>query len=87
MHTDEYEISISRELDICKNKVHVLKKALSLRETKFNMSTEKFIVLYRHGEISVDDIDYISWINDYRALRTWQATLNQYEELLVLMRI
>jgi len=87
MHTDEYEISLSRELDICRKKVNALKKNLSRREIKFNMPTEEFIMLFRHGEIPVDNKDFISWMNDYQALGKWQSTMKQYEEMFSLMRI
>jgi len=86
MHTDEYEISLSREIDVCRTKVHALKKNLTCMERKFSLTTEAFVARAGHGELSPGNKDFIDWLDDYRALRMWQATLNQYEELFLLMR-
>lgn len=87
MHTDEYEISLSRELDVCKKKVDVLMKKLSRRENNFNVSTEELITYADHGETPSGDKDFIAWMDDYYALRKWQSTLQQYEELFLQMKI
>jgi len=87
MHTDEYEISLSRELEVCIKKVNALKKNLSRMEIKFNMTTEEFIVRFHHGEIPEDNKDFTTWMNDLHALRKWQSSMQQYEELFYFMKI
>ena len=87
MHTDEYEISLSREIDVCKKKVHALKKNLTRMEQKFSMTTDAFVARAGQGEIACGNKDFTAWMDDYLALRTWQGTMKQYEELLTLMRI
>lgn len=82
MHTDEYEISLSRELDVCRRKVRILQKKLVCREKKFNMSTEEFAREFHAAKIDTQDSDFLSWFYDFEALGKWQENLEQYERLL-----
>ncbi len=43
MRTDEYEISIYREINVCKRMIIGLKKALTVIEKKHNKSSNIFI--------------------------------------------
>lgn len=86
MHTDEYEISLLRELVVCKKKVEALNKDLVRREVKFKMTTDRFIDLISRGELLVDNQDFVTWLSDYRALRTWQNSMEQYNDILSLMK-
>lgn len=87
MHTDEYEISLSREIDVCKEKVHALKKRLARMEQKFSMTTESFVRDSGQGKLSHNDKDLIDWMDDHRALTKWQTSLSEYEELFSQMKI
>jgi hypothetical protein len=87
MHTDEYEISLSRELDVCRKKVSTLQKNLSRMENKFNMKTGAFLKDFNEGKIDKHNDDFITWVNDCDALRTWQERLKQYEDLFCSMKI
>jgi hypothetical protein len=87
MHTDEYEISLSRELDVCRKKVSTLQKKLSRMEKKFNMSTGAFVKDFNEAKIDTHNYDFISWFNDCDALRKWQESLKQYEEIFCSMKI
>ena len=87
MHTDEYEISLSRELDVCKKKVRALEKKLSCMEKKFNMQTMVFVKYFSEAKLDTLNSDFISWFNDYDALVKWQESLKQYEEIFCSMKI
>ena len=43
VHTDEFEISLSRELNVCKNTIQRTQKSLGLLEQKHNKITAVFI--------------------------------------------
>ena len=43
MHTDEYEISLSREIDVCRGRVRAIKKTLYKMEQKYGITTEQFL--------------------------------------------
>lgn len=87
MHTDEYEISLSRELEVCRNKVSILQKKLSSMEKKYNMLTGSFVKDFNDARIDTHNNDFISWFNDYDALSRWQESLRQYEEIFFSMKI
>jgi hypothetical protein len=87
MHTDEYEISLSRELNVCRKKVDALQKKLSFMEKKFNMLTGTFLKDFNDAKIDTHNNDFISWFNDCDALRKWQESLKQYEEIFFSMKI
>ncbi len=87
MHTDEYEISLSRELAVCKKTVRKLQKCLLTMERRYNMTTEMFVEAYRGKGFSSRNKDFISWINDYEALRKWEQRKREFEELFHRMKI
>jgi hypothetical protein len=87
MHTDEYEIALSRELDVCRKKVSELQKKLYLMEKKFNMPTSAFMKKFNDAGIDMHNNDFISWFNDCGALGKWQESLKQYEEIFCSMKI
>ena len=87
MHTDEYEISLSREMAVCRKKVNDLQKKLARMEETYCMTTETFISRAHEGCISCEAKDFISWMQDYRAFRKWQGVLAEYEELFAVMKI
>jgi len=87
MHTDEYEISLSREMDVCKKKVTALQKKLSGMEKKFGMRTAMFVKNFNDAGINTLNSDFISWFNDYEALGKWQKNLKEYEEVFRSMKI
>jgi len=86
MHTDEFEISLSRELDVCRKKVKAIKNKLSAMEQKFSMTTEAFVCNNGQGKLSPEHKEFIDWMDDYHALTKWQTSLNEYEELFSRMK-
>ena len=91
MHTDEFEISLSREMSVCKNTIFRIRKTLGILERKHNMTSEAFIEGLRSGELSLDHPehrdDYEAWKNTYNSLQQWEALLQQYREAFRMMKI
>ncbi len=88
MHTDEFEISLSRELAVCKSAMKRIKEFLAIMERKHNMSTEEFIKKLRDGTLSpAYKDDYEAWKNNHESLKQWEELQKQYEETSHVMRI
>lgn len=90
MHTGEYEISLSRELAVCKNTIQRIKKTLLLLEQKHNKKTEEFIEELRRAKESHDPClkdDYEAWEGSHDSLKRWEALEKQYQEAYRKMKI
>ncbi len=87
MHTDEYEISLSRELHVCEKKIKKITQVLTGMETKYKMKTEVFAAELRSGNIAGQKEDFAVWIKEYEALKKWEILRDQYAELLRMMKI
>jgi hypothetical protein len=79
MHTDEYEISLSREIAFCRKKVRQLKDALDKREQQCGMTTAAFLQTIEAGCPS-EPHSTQSWRQEYQELLYWQKRLTEYEE-------
>ena len=90
MHTDEFEISLSRELKVCENTIQRIRKTLGLMEQKHHKTTEAFIEECRSGKLAADTAntdDYRVWEDSYESLRKWQDLERQYQEQFRKMKI
>ncbi len=90
MHTDEFEISLHRELKVCESAIQRIKKTLSLMEQKHHKTTEAFIEEYRSGKPDADkehEDDYRVWESSFESLRKWQDLEQQYREQFRKMKI
>jgi hypothetical protein len=90
MHTDEYEISLLRELKVCGNTIQRIKKTLTLMEQKHHKNTDTFIEESRTGRLSDDPDtkdDYAAWQSSYESLIQWQNLERQYQEQLRIIKI
>ncbi len=81
MHTDEYEISIGREISLCRKMVRRLQEALARREKQYGMTTEAFLQALEDGCRS-EKPPIQSWNQEYQELQYWQKILSEYEEAL-----
>ena len=89
MHTDEYEISLNRELAVCKNTIQRIKKSLGILERKHNKTTEAFIAEYRSGKLTQHPEfkdDYEAWQSSYDSLKRWEELEKQYKDAYRLMK-
>jgi hypothetical protein len=91
MHTDEFEISLSRELSVCKNTISRIKKTLGILERKHNKTSEAFIEELLSGKLSPEPPDYKddceAWKNSYDSLKQWEGLEQQYHEAYRMMKI
>jgi hypothetical protein len=81
MHTDEYEISIGREIALCRKMVRRLKDSLERREKQCGLTTEAFLEAFEKGCLS-EQQPIQSWNQEYQKLQYWQKMLTEYEEAL-----
>ncbi|HUL00321.1 MAG TPA: hypothetical protein VLX29_05625 [Nitrospirota bacterium] len=90
MHTDEFEISLARELTVCKNTIKEIKKSLEILERKHNKTTQIFI-----KEIHCSTLTNLSsaagdgqtWLSCYESLKRWEKLECQYQEIFQMMKI
>jgi hypothetical protein len=79
LQTDEYGISISREMTVCRNMIERQKKHLVRFEKQYGVFTEEVV---RNETLKIDtktrDLD--QWRNEYEGLLAWQQRLREYEE-------
>jgi hypothetical protein len=81
MHTDEFEISIGREITFCRKRVRRLQDSLERREKQYGMTTEAFLQALKEGCLS-EQHPIQSWNKEYQELQYWQKTLIEYEKAL-----
>ena len=81
MHSDEYEISIGREIAFCRKMVRQLKDSLERREKQGGMTTPAFLQALEEGRLS-EQHPIQGWNQEYQELRYWQKMLTEYEEAL-----
>jgi hypothetical protein len=81
MHTDEYEISIGREITLCRKFIKQIRDSLHTREKQHGITTEALLQAVEQGRLS-EQSDFPSWRKEHQDLRYWQKMLNEYEEAL-----
>lgn len=80
MHTDEYQISLNREIGVCRSKIASAKKELARLERTYGLLTEQFV----EGSAGVPPIpekERARWQEANATLSVWSARLIEYEEL------
>ncbi len=85
MHTDEYEISIGREIALCRKMIRRLQAALERREKQWEMTTEAVLQALEAGRWS-EQHQGQSWNREYQELQYWQKTLREYEAALASLK-
>jgi hypothetical protein len=81
MHTDEYEISLGREIAWCRKVIRRLQEALAKREQQHGMTTAAFLQALEEGGLS-EKHPIQSWSQEYQELQYWQKILTEYEAAL-----
>ncbi len=87
MHTDEYEISLARELNVCDKKILAIKKTLERYEKKYELRTDIFVGKFREGGLSCQSDDFLEWLKESEALKKWETLRDKYFELFQKMKI
>ena len=86
MHTDEYEIALSREVDVCKGQVRKYQRLLAAMEARHGMTTTAFLDRTRQGGLPASP-DLKGWHEGIEALQRWSEKRVEYERLLDVMKI
>lgn len=81
MHTDEYGITLSREVHIARKKVNEHLRAVQAFEARFGMSSDLFLQKLSSGELPSTTPEYAAWQDQCAALARWQQQLEEYETL------
>ncbi len=81
MHTDEYEISMGREIAFCRKMVRRLSDSLERREKQCGMKTEDFLRAVEEESLSEQHATQ-GWKQEYQELQYWKKTLSEYEKAL-----
>lgn len=90
MHTDEFEIALSRELTVCKNTIQRIKKTLAILERKHHKTTALFMEELQGGiSTGLPEFkdDYDAWQSSYASLKRWEKLEEQYQEAYKKMKI
>jgi hypothetical protein len=81
MHTDEYEISLGREIALCRKKVRHLQDALARSEKQCGLTTAAFLQTLEAGSPPAPHPTQ-GWKQEYQELLYWQKMLTEYEAAL-----
>ena len=82
MHTDEFEISIGREIRLCRKLIWRLKRSIEKKEKRYGISTEDFIEGLNQGRLLESSPDFANWQSDCRELADLERMLGEYQEQL-----
>lgn len=80
MHTDEYEISVGREITLCRKMVKQLAGSIQKFEKRFGMPTESALKLLEKGEAESPE-QFQQWREQYLEFQHWDKLLREYEEV------
>jgi hypothetical protein len=81
LHTDEYEISLGREITLCRKMVRRLQDSLERREKHSGMTTAAVLQALEGGGLA-ERHSLVGWNKEYQELLYWQKMLTEYEEAL-----
>lgn len=87
MHTDEYEISINRELNHCQHVVKKVRTALEARKQEYGMEYAQAVEAVARGRLEISANELAEWLDDVEALPQWEQRLEEYRKALAMMRI
>ncbi len=86
MYTDEYTISLSRELAVCGSQIRKVKQALAGLEHRYGYTTKDFSARLRSGQLTTDTDDFRRWSGLVVSLRAWTEKKEEYAALLLKMK-
>jgi hypothetical protein len=81
MHTDEYTISLSREIKVCESTIKRIRKTLDLFEQKYHIPSERFCKEQPAAETEEAALDFRVWTDTCASLERWQDLERQYRAL------
>jgi hypothetical protein len=86
VHTDEYEISIQREMILCRKAIKRLGNAINNRERRYGMKTETLLLVLEQGPPEEQNDDFLTWREDHLELQVWAKRLKDYEDALEMVK-
>jgi hypothetical protein len=86
MQTDEYEISLAREIAICRKMVRRLQDSLARREKQGRLTKAEFLQARDKGGPSAPSAQ-AGWQRDYQELQYWHKLLAEYEQALHSLKV
>lgn len=86
MHTDEYTISLSREVAVCDSAIRKVRRALFKLEQRYGYSTAHFVEQVRTGLAGSLCDDFRHWLDLAMSLRAWTDKKEEYASLLLKMK-
>ena len=86
MHTDEYEITTSREITLCRQAIDRLQKSMKKREERSGLGTEAFLEAVERAKGVGDSPDIEAWRQESKELQFWQNRLKDYLESLQILK-
>ena len=87
MHTDEYEISIAREVNYCERVVRETGEKLAARRERYGMDCAAAAAAAAAGGLAIPAEELAAWQEDIEALPRWEQRLDEYRQALAEMRI
>ena len=87
MHTDEYEISIGRELNHHRYVVRKIRADLEKRRLRYQMDYPEASEAAAAGRLAINAKELAAWQEDAEALPQWEQRLEEYRQVLSMMRI
>ena len=87
VHTDEYEISLAREINVCLRIIKQTQAKLEERRQRFGVDLPQALITEAEGGLSICQQELAAWRDDLEALPQWEQRLKQYREALAAMRI
>lgn len=87
MHTDEYEISITRERNHCLAVVKKIQASLARRERQHGVDYQQAVLAVGEKRLQLSARELARWKDDVEALPQWEQRLEEYREALAMMRI
>ena len=79
LQTDEYCISISREITVCRNMIERQEKELAQFEKQYGISTAQLLA-GEMPETGGETRELEEWRNGYEGLLAWRQRLREYKE-------
>jgi hypothetical protein len=87
MHLDEYEISLFREVGVCKSHIRKYQGLLDKMEARYGMTTAVFRAQYDSRPCTANNHDFTVWFAASNAISTWATRQREYENAYRLMKI
>ena len=87
MDTDEYEISIHRELQHHRQVVRTILEHLTERRQRYGMDFAEALRAVANGQLEMGAGELAKWQDDLEALPLWEQRLEEYRQALALMRV